>query len=274
MSYSNLGGTSKDKGTVEHAGAGPDAPVSLRGKGVLITGASSGVGLAAARAFSAEGAQVALIARRVELVESLAAELGDAAIAFPADVRDSDAIAEAVALADRTFGGLELVVNAAGVGFPCPLEDVTAEVWREVIGVNVSGTFSVAREAGLRMRDAGSGSIVNIGSELSSIGMAPYSAYCASKFAVIGMTKALAAELAPQVRVNVVCPGPIDTPMMDAELEWYPDPAEARRGAVERVPLKRFATPQEVVRAIRFIGVEARYATGSVLSLDGGTTIG
>ncbi len=100
-----------------------------------------------------------------------------------------------------------------------------------------------------------------------------YSAYCASKFGVIGLTKALAAELAPTVRVNVVCPGPIDTPMMDAEIEWYPDPDATRQEAIERVPLKRFAQPEEVVRAIRFLAFEAPFATGAVLPLDGGTTM-
>jgi NAD(P)-dependent dehydrogenase (short-subunit alcohol dehydrogenase family) len=91
---------------------------------------------------------------------------------------------------------------------------------------------------------------------------------------VVGLTKALAAELAPTVRVNVVCPGPIDTPMMDAEIDWYPDPEATRRAETERVPLKRFAQPEEVVEAIRFLAFEAPFATGAVLPLDGGATIG
>jgi NAD(P)-dependent dehydrogenase (short-subunit alcohol dehydrogenase family) len=156
---------------------------------------------------------------------------------------------------------------------PTPLEDLEPEGWREVIDINLSGTFHVAREAGLRMLDDAGGVIVNVGSELSSIGMGQYSAYCASKFGVIGLTKALAAELAPTVRVNVVCPGPIDTPMMDAEIEWYPDPEATRREAIERVPLKRFAQPEEVAGAIRFLAFEAPFATGAVLPLDGGTTM-
>lgn len=123
------------------------------------------------------------------------------------------------------------------------------------------------------MSAAGGGAIVNVGSELSSIGMALYAPYCASKFGVVGLTKALAAELAPRVRVNVVCPGPIDTPMMDAELEWYPDPGATRREAIERIPLKRFATAEEVVDAIRFLAFDAPFATGAVLPLDGGTTM-
>jgi NAD(P)-dependent dehydrogenase (short-subunit alcohol dehydrogenase family) len=245
----------------------------MSGARVLITGASSGVGKAAARAFAGEGARVALLARRAELIEELAGELGDAALPLPTDVSDPSAVAAAVATAHDRFGGLDLAVNAAGVGMPTPLEDLAPDGWREVLAINLSGTFYVAREAGLRMLENGGGAIVNVGSELSSIGMGQYSAYCASKFGVIGLTKALAAELAPTVRVNVVCPGPIDTPMMDAEIDWYPDPEATRREAIERVPLKRFAQPEEVVEAIRFLAFEAPFATGAVLPLDGGTTM-
>ena len=195
---------------------------------ILITGASSGVGLAAAREFAGRGARVALLARRAELLSELAEELGEAALALPTDVADPEAVAAAVGGAWDAWGGLDLAINAAGVGMPTPLEQLDADGWQEVIDINLSGTFYVCREAGVRMAAAGGGSIVNVGSELSSIGMAMYAPYCASKFGVIGLTKALAAELAPTVRVNVVCPGPIDTPMMDAELELVRRP---RRGA-------------------------------------------
>jgi NAD(P)-dependent dehydrogenase (short-subunit alcohol dehydrogenase family) len=246
---------------------------SIAGSRILITGASSGVGQAATRAFAAGGAQVAALARRADALEALAAELGDAVLPIPTDVSDPEAVAAAVARAHDSFGGLDVAVNAAGVGMPTPLEELDPVGWREVIAVNLSGSFYVAREAGLRMREDGGGTIVNIGSELSSIGMGMYSAYCASKFGVVGLTKALAAELAPTVRVNVICPGPIDTPMMDAELDWFPDPEATRREATERVPLKRFAQPEEIVQAIRFIAFEAPFATGAVVPLDGGTTM-
>ena len=245
----------------------------LLGSRVIVTGASSGVGLATAKAFAADGAKVALVARRGSIIADLALELGTSAIALPADVADPHAVASVVTAAHDAFGGLDLVVNAAGTGGPTHLEDLTPQVWRDVIDTNLSGAFYMCRTAGLRMREEGGGVIVNIGSELSSIGMACYVHYCASKFGMIGLTKALAAELAPSVRVNVVCPGPIDTPMQDAAIAWYPDPVAARRGSVERVPLKRIASPDEVVAAIRFLAVDAPFATGAVLPLDGGTTI-
>ena len=102
--------------------------------------------------------------------------------------------------------------------------------------------------------------------------MGLYVHYCASKFGVIGMTKAMAMELAPRIRVNAVCPGPVDTPMMEAELEWFPDPIATRAAATERVPMKRFATPDEIAETIVFVAVSMPFATGSEISVDGGTT--
>ena len=169
-------------------------------------------------------------------------------------------------------GGVDIAVNSAGIDGPSTLADLTPEIWRRQIDVNLSGSFYVAREAALRMLSGDGGQVINVSSELGLVGMGLYVHYCASKFGVIGLTKALAHELAPKVRVNCICPGPIDTPMMDAELEWFGDPAVTRKAAIERVPLKRFATPEEVARAILFFATDAPYATGSIFSLDGGTT--
>jgi NAD(P)-dependent dehydrogenase (short-subunit alcohol dehydrogenase family) len=239
---------------------------------VLITGASSGVGLAAAQRFVAEGATVALLARRADRLTAVADDLGQAAHAFPVDVADPRAVAEAVAGAAEALGGLDVVVNAAGMVVPASLAELDAEVWRQVLDVNLSGTFFVAREAALRMRANGGGVIVNVGSDLASYGYPDFVHYCAAKAGVVGLTKALAAELAPDIRVNVVCPGPIDTAMMEGELALTDDPAAARAQAIERVALKRFMQPEEVVDAIRFLAVEATFATGSVFALDAGAT--
>jgi len=244
---------------------------TLTGRRVLVTGASSGVGLATARRCVAEGARVALLARRAERLAALAEELGDAAHAVAADVADPAAVAAAVAGAACALGGLDLVVNAAGTVVPTSLDALDADAWRRTIDVNLSGTFYVSREAALRMRADGGGAIVNIGSDLASYGMPDFVHYCAAKAGVVGLTRALAAELAPAVRVNAICPGPIDTPMMAGELALTDDPAAARAEAIERVALKRFMDPDEVVDAIRFLTL-ATFATGSVLALDAGAT--
>jgi NAD(P)-dependent dehydrogenase (short-subunit alcohol dehydrogenase family) len=244
----------------------------LNGMRTFITGASSGIGEATARLFAAEGARVALVARRRDVLGPIARAIGERALALPADVADSQQVERAVDAAVEAFGGIDIVVNAAGVYSPVALRELTPAVWRELIDINLSGTYYVAREAALRMLDADGGAIINIGSELSHIGMALSSHYCASKAGVLGLTKALAVELAPKIRVNVVCPGPVATPMMEAEMDAYPDPVAARKESFERVPLKRWATAEEVARAILFLAADAPYATGASLALDGGTT--
>ena len=241
-------------------------------KRIVVTGASSGLGQAVARAFVGEGATVAMLARRADVLEGQTAQWGQRAIPIAADVSDPTSCYAAMREAEVRLGGFDAVVNAAGIGFPTPLEEVEPSVWHDMIATNLSGSFYVARYAGLRMRQDGGGAIVNVSSELGTVGMKNFVPYCASKFGVIGLTKALAAELAPSVNVNVVCPGPIDTPQLDAELDWFPDPAQARVDAMERVPLKRFASPDEVAAAIRFLAFDAPFATGTVMALDGGLT--
>lgn len=246
----------------------------MRGLRALVTGASSGIGDATARRFVAEGGQVALVARRHGPLEQLANELGPAATAIPADVSSPDEVRAAVDLAIHSLGGLDVVVNAAGVSHPLDLAELDAEAWDVSIGINLSGTFHVARETGLRMLASGGGAIVNVGSELSARGQAKFVAYCAAKAGVLGLTRALAMELAPSVRVNAVCPGAVDTPMLTAEFELEADPEAARQATVQRAPLGRIADPSEIAAAIVFLAVDAPFATGSALFLDGGTTMG
>jgi NAD(P)-dependent dehydrogenase (short-subunit alcohol dehydrogenase family) len=244
----------------------------LDGQVALITGASSGIGEATARAFVREGAQVAPLARNPDPLERLAASLGDGAMTISADVADPAAVASSVQRTIDRLGRLDAVVNSAGVVRPLALADLDPAAWRETIDINLSGSFYVAREAGLRMADNGGGAIVNLASELSVLGMPMYVAYCASKAGVIGLTKALAAELAPHVRVNAVLPGPVDTPMLDAELKCFPDPRAAHDSTLERVPLHRLGTAEEVAEAVLYL-VDAPYATGTTLELDGGSTV-
>jgi NAD(P)-dependent dehydrogenase (short-subunit alcohol dehydrogenase family) len=242
----------------------------LAGRVALVTGASSGIGAAAARALAAAGAAVALLARRREPLEALAGELGeDAALPLVADVADSGQVDGAVAATLARFGRLDAVVNSAGVSIPASLADTDDGTWNAVIDANLSGSFFVARAAAPHMGEGGS--IVNVGSELSHIGMGMYVAYCASKAGVIGLTRALAVELAPAIRVNAVCPGPVDTPMLAAEFEQFGAEA-ALAETLARVPMRRLADADEVAAAILYLTADAPYATGTALALDGGAT--
>jgi NAD(P)-dependent dehydrogenase (short-subunit alcohol dehydrogenase family) len=244
---------------------------------IFISGASSGVGEAAARLSAARGARVALFARRPERLDAIASEIeasGGSALALAGDVRSSGDVERAMGACVERFGRVDGAIACAGVGWPCPLEELTDENWATFIDTNLTGVFNVCRSSALKMKEAGTGAIVTIGSELSLIGMSGYAAYCASKAGVINLTRALAAEMAPTVRVNCLCPGPIDTPMLADEFTYFPDPTQTRLDAIERVPLKRFATAEEVASvALWLLSEEAAYATGAVLSLDGGPTI-
>jgi NAD(P)-dependent dehydrogenase (short-subunit alcohol dehydrogenase family) len=242
------------------------------GATVLVTGASSGIGAATARALVTEGAQVVLAARQSERLEQVVAELGAAASAIPADVAVPEQVERMVETAETRLGGIDVLVHSAGVSRPAPLAELTPARWQEVIAVNLSGCFYVCRELGLRMRERGAGAIVNVASESSLLGEPMYVAYCASKGGVFTLTRALAAELAPTVRVNAVCPGSVDTPMLRDDFASLPDPARALESTRRRIPLQRFASPEEVADAILWLAKDATFATGLGLNFDGGTT--
>jgi NAD(P)-dependent dehydrogenase (short-subunit alcohol dehydrogenase family) len=245
----------------------------MSGRRALVTGASSGIGAATARAFVAEGAQVLLMGRRRAPLDALATELGDAVSVFAGDVADREEAGEAVSTAIECFGGLDAVVNSAGVAWPETLEDMDPAHWELTIGVNLSGSFYVGAAAGLHMRAAGGGTIVNVASDLAVQGRSMYVSYCAAKAGVLGLTRSLAAELAPVVTVNAICPGPVDTPMLAAEFEMLGDPEERRAESIAHVPLKRLAHPDEVAAGILYLTADAPFATGATLELDGGTTL-
>jgi NAD(P)-dependent dehydrogenase (short-subunit alcohol dehydrogenase family) len=239
----------------------------------VVTGASSGIGRGVAERLVARGAKVALWARREPELRDLAAGLGEAAVAIPCDVSDPEAVDAAAAESEERIGLINGLVNAAGIADPRPLAELDAEAWHRTIGINLSGSFYPCRAIARRLRaqEAG-GSIVNVGSELSAMGLPSYSAYCASKFGVVGLTKALAAELAPRIRVNALCPGPVDTPMLAGEFALASDPDRARVDENQRPPMRRIAQPGEIADAAVWLLTEATFATGAVVPVDGGTT--
>jgi 3-oxoacyl-[acyl-carrier protein] reductase len=243
----------------------------LAGRRALVTGAGSGIGESTARLLAAEGAAVSLMGRRARELERVAADL-PGAITVPADISDYGQVLGALDATEEAIGPVDIVANCAGVIGPTPLEQLTPEIWNQVVGINLSGAFYIGREAGLRMRARSGGHIVNVASDLAFTAAPGYVDYSAAKAGLVGLTRGLAVELAPTVLVNAVAPGPVDTPMMDHELSMTDDPEAARDETIRRVPLLRVAGPDEVARAILFLIADAGYTTGSVLRIDGGVT--
>lgn len=217
-----------------------------------------------------EGAAVTVLDLSVEAVAAAAKGIGCNGVA--ADVSDAASVAAAIAQAEAAMGGLDGLVNAAGIFSSAGLTNTTPEQFARVLAVNLTGTFLVIQATAPLLRKAGRGTIVNIGSGVGIIPTGPDStAYVASKGGVIAMTKAIAMDLAPAIRVNVVCPGAVETPMTAAfirDASGAPNPAIARRYA-----LGRPAVAEELASAILFLtSDESSFVTGVTLPVDGGRT--
>jgi len=239
-------------------------------KAYLVTGASSGIGLATTRALLAQGAKVAAVGLPDRLLEDARRQLSGAVIFIEADVSESQQVDGAFARAEAEFGPLSGAFNAAGISSVAPIAETSDELWQRLIRVNLTGTFHFARAAARTLSANGGGSLVCTASELSLVGQAGYTAYTATKGGVLSMMRSLAAELAPAgVRVNALSPGTTDTPMLAAE---FANEAERARDEVS-VPLGRFALPEEIAAAaLWLLGPESSYVTGNNLVVDGGRT--
>lgn len=246
----------------------------MTGPLTLVTGAGSGIGAATAALLARRGHRVVALGRNLATLQAVIDSFERPAehIALACDVTQPSSIAAAFSEIHDRAGVPTGLVNAAGICVPAALPDITVDGWNATISANLTGSFLMAQAFAAGIRDAGAtGSIVNIGSEASSVGMPHYVAYCASKAGVIGLTRALAAELAPTIRVNVLCPGPVDTPMLHAEMALSDDPTAAWNDEIARVPLRAIATAEEVADAAVWL-LTAPGATATVLPLDGGTT--
>jgi NAD(P)-dependent dehydrogenase (short-subunit alcohol dehydrogenase family) len=250
----------------------------LTGKTVLIAGASSGIGHAAARLFAQEGANLVLTARRQLMLEGLCRDIaleGGRAEALAGDVRDEDHAKAAVDLAVSSFGGLDIAFNNVGlVGDMVPLADLPLSAWREVIDVNLTAAFLGAKYQLPAMIARGGGSLIFPSSFVgNTAGMAGMSAYAAAKAGVVGLARSLAADYGERgIRVNALLPGGTDTPMNTANL---PGAAPGTREFIEGLhALKRMAAPEEIAKAALFLASGASsFVTGTALLADGGVSI-
>jgi NAD(P)-dependent dehydrogenase (short-subunit alcohol dehydrogenase family) len=224
----------------------------VRGRRIAITGAASGIGLCTARLFAREGAALLLLDRNGGRLAAVSTETGGHAVEV--DITDEEAVAAAVAQGADALGGLDGIVNAAGIMMRGAVEEFPA-------AVNLTGTYIVVRCCLPWLRKATGATIVNIGSAQGLLPNAPgFTAYAASKGGVVNLSRALAAELAPDIRVNCLCPGMVDTSM-----------ADGYRANLGNYALKRLADPLEIAQSILFLtSTDSSYVTGATLAADGG----
>ncbi|HVX30368.1 MAG TPA: glucose 1-dehydrogenase [Nitrolancea sp.] len=244
----------------------------LAGKVALVTGAGSGIGRAISLRFVEEGARVAAASRTLESVEETARLAGGETLALRADVSQEDDVRNMVEQALARFGRIDILVNNAGIGTTKSILECEPEEWDRVFAVNVRGVYLSTRAVLPGMLTHGEGVIINIASALGLVGVPKRAAYCASKGAVITLTKQVATEYAAQgVRCNCICPGTVDSPWVGRLLDATDDPAAARQALEARHPLQRLATTGEIAAAaLDLASADAAFMTGSALVMDGG----
>lgn len=241
----------------------------LTGKRALITGGASGIGEATARLFAGAGAEVVIADLDDQRAAAVAASLPGAR-ALHVDLTSEASVQAAFALLDR----LDVLVNNAGIGLVGSIEETAAEDFDRLMAVNVRGVYLATRAAVPLLRAAG-GNIVNIGSVAGLVAVKRRFAYCATKGAVVAMTRQLAIEYAGEIRVNCICPGTVDTPFVEAYLEKYHkhEKEEVRRQLDARQPVGRLGRPEEIAAlALYLASGQAGFVTGSIMTIDGGWT--
>jgi NAD(P)-dependent dehydrogenase (short-subunit alcohol dehydrogenase family) len=249
----------------------------MEGKRALVTGGASGIGRATCELLVQRGARVAIVDLHSDAAAQVADQVGpDAARAFAADVSDEAQVTEVVDAAASWLGGLDVVVNSAGVAglSPAPLADLDLATWRRTIDTNLTGTYLVSRRALPHLVIAGRASVVNLASTYALVAGPNLAAYSASKGGIVQLTRTMAVEYAAAgVRANAIAPGFVDTPMLRADIAKEPDPDAALADVLRRIPQGTLMTPEQVARVIAFLASDdAEIVTGALVVADGGFT--
>jgi NAD(P)-dependent dehydrogenase (short-subunit alcohol dehydrogenase family) len=249
----------------------------LEHKVALITGASSGIGRASVLMFAQEGAQVVALDRDAAGLAETQAQVeaaGGQCRSLLLDVSQEAQVEAAIAQVATTLGRIDILFNNAGISVLKPITETTEADWDQVMGVNLKGVFFGCKHAIPWMVSQGKGVIINTASELAIVAQPLYSAYCASKGGVLAMTRALSLEWATKgIRVNSICPGPIETPMLQAEFNAEVDPVAGQQSVVNSIPLGRLGKPEDVAKVAVFLASDdAEFIHGASITVDGGKT--
>jgi len=250
----------------------------LSGKTAVVTGATSGMGRAIACLFAREGAAVVCGGRDPERGKGVVAEIrshSGRAQFVPGDVADPENAERLLDEARRSFGGVDVAVACAGTLGLGALSELPLDSWKRTLAVNLDAVFYLLRKALPAMRERGSGSVVVIGSIAAFKGFPNHAAYCASKGALVALVRQLAIDYGPQIRINVLCPGPVDTPLFWDSAAAFPEPEKAVAAVAQRTLMKRLGQPEDVAKAALFLAsADSEWMTGTALTLDGGILTG
>ncbi len=250
----------------------------LKGKSAIVTGATSGMGRAAAVLFAQEGASVVASGRDEERGAALVQEIrsaGGRAVFVAGDVSLLETNESLVATSVREHGGVDVVMANAGMLGLGSVIDLPVETWRQTLAVNLDSVFYLLRSALPIMRDHGGGSIVVNGSIAAFKGFPNHAAYCASKGALQPFVRQVAMDVGPSIRINLLCPGPVDTPLIWDSAAAFPDPAKAVADVGKRTVLRRLGRPEDIARAALFLASsDSDWMTGTALTIDGGIMTG
>lgn len=246
------------------------AMIDFQGRVALVTGGSRGIGAATVTLLARLGARVGFTyVSHEERARALEREIGPEVRAWPADMRSLVEVERFVAEAETRWGGIDVLVANAGIWKGAPIERMTLDEWRETIDVNLTGTYQLCRFGIPALRRRGGGAVVVVSSTAGQRGEAGHSHYAATKGAQISLVKSLAVECAPQIRVNAVAPGWVDTDMSAGPLA-----GPEREAILSAIPLARVATAEDVARGIAFLASDAaRHVTGEILNINGGAVL-